>query len=74
MAFKLDLDFETWGQESASNRAGVEPLREDLGARTYGVGLGGRGTLSSQGAGIGLTRLKWALQVNSITLEALGSH
>lgn len=52
----------------------METLRKDLGARPYGVGFGGRGVLSSQGAGIGLTVLKWALQVNSITLEALGSQ
>lgn len=49
MAFKLDLDFETWGQESASNRAGVEPLREDLGARTYGGGAWRQGDVKQSG-------------------------
>lgn len=49
MAFKLDLDFETWGQESSSNRAGVGPLGEDLGARPYGGRAGGQGDIKQSG-------------------------
>lgn len=52
----------------------MEPLREDLGARPCGGGAWGQGDVKQSGCRDRADQVEMALHVNSITLEALGSH